>query len=37
VAQALAFERPVLQYEPNCPASQDIQSVADWLIDSGDQ
>lgn len=36
VAQALAFERPVLQYEPNCPASLDIQSVADWLIDSGE-
>lgn len=36
VPQALAFERPVLQYEPNCPASQDIQSVADWLIDSGE-
>jgi cellulose biosynthesis protein BcsQ len=37
VAQALAFERPVLQYEPNCSASQDIQSVADWLIDSAEQ
>lgn len=36
VPQALAFERPVLQYEPNCPASLDIQSVADWLIDSGE-
>lgn len=37
VAQALAFERPVLQYEPHCPASQSIQSVADWLIDSGEE
>jgi cellulose synthase operon protein YhjQ len=37
VAQALAFERPVLQYEPACKASLDIQSVADWLIDSTTQ
>lgn len=37
VPQALAFERPVLQYEPSCPASVDIQSVADWLIDSSEQ
>lgn len=34
VAQALAFERPVLQYEPGCKASLDIQYVADWLLDS---
>lgn len=37
VSQALAFERPVLQYEPGCKASQDIQSVADWLLDSIEQ
>jgi cellulose synthase operon protein YhjQ len=37
VAQALAFERPVLQYEPACKASLDIQSVADWLMDSARQ
>jgi cellulose synthase operon protein YhjQ len=37
VSQALAFERPVLQYEPGCKASLDIQSVADWLIDSIEQ
>lgn len=36
VAQALAFERPVLQYEPGCKASLNIQNVADWLIDSTD-
>lgn len=36
VAQALAFERPVLHYEPNCPASLSIQSVADWIIDSAE-
>lgn len=36
VSQALAFERPVLQYEPTCPASIDIQSVADWIIDTCD-
>lgn len=34
VSQALAFERPVLQYEPRCQASLDIQSVADWLLAS---
>jgi cellulose synthase operon protein YhjQ len=34
VSQALAFERPVLQYEPQCQASLDIQSVADWLLAS---
>lgn len=33
VAQALGYERPVLQYEPHCKASLDIQSVADWLLD----
>lgn len=32
VAQALAFERPVLQYEPGCKASLDLQYVADWLL-----
>ncbi|MDT8990055.1 cellulose biosynthesis protein BcsQ [Curvibacter sp. APW13] len=36
VPQALAFERPVLQYEPTCPASQAIQALADWLIDSSE-
>ncbi|MBA3057519.1 MAG: cellulose synthase operon protein YhjQ [Gammaproteobacteria bacterium] len=34
VAQALAFERPVLEYEPGCKASLDIQYVVDWLLDS---
>lgn len=34
VAQALAFERPVLQYEATCPASAALQSLADWIIDS---
>jgi cellulose synthase operon protein YhjQ len=34
VSQALAFERPVLQYEPGCKASLDIQYAADWLLDS---
>lgn len=36
VPQALAFERPVLQYEPGCAASQNLQAVADWLIDSSE-
>lgn len=34
VAQALAFERPVLHYEPSCTASLDVQVVAAWLLDS---
>lgn len=37
VSQALAFERPVLQYEPGCKASLDIQYAADWLLDSIEQ
>jgi cellulose synthase operon protein YhjQ len=36
VAQALAYERPVLHYEPGCKASLDIQYVADWLLNSTD-
>ena len=36
VSQALAFERPVLEYEPGCKASLDIQYLADWLIDSSE-
>ena len=34
VSQALAFERPVIEYEPGCKTSLDIQYVADWLLDS---
>lgn len=34
VAQALAFERPVMEYEPACQASRDVQYVADWMLDS---
>lgn len=34
VSEALAFERPVMQYEPGCKASLDIHYVADWLLDS---
>jgi cellulose synthase operon protein YhjQ len=37
VSQALAFERPVLEYYPGCKASLDIQYVTDWLIDSVEQ
>lgn len=37
VPQALAFERPVLEYYPGCKASLDIQYVTDWLIDSVEQ
>ncbi len=33
VAHALAFERPVLHYEPGSSASLDIQYVTDWLLD----
>lgn len=35
VSQALACERPVLEYDPDCKASRDIQYLTDWLIDSG--
>jgi len=31
VPEALAYERSVLQYEPDAPASRDIQHLADWL------
>jgi cellulose synthase operon protein YhjQ len=34
VAQALAFERPVIEYEPGCQTSLDMQYVVDWLLDS---
>lgn len=34
VSEALAYERPVLQYEPGCKASLDIQYLADWLMAS---
>lgn len=34
VAQALAFERPVIEYEPGCKTSLDMQYVVDWLLDS---
>ena len=37
VQQALAYERPVLQYELNCPASLALQGLADWLIDGSDE
>lgn len=34
VTEALAFERPVLEYYPGCKASLDIQYVTDWIIDT---
>jgi len=34
VAQALACERPVVEYEPASPASIDVQHVAGWLLDT---
>lgn len=37
VSQALAFERPVLEYEPGCKASLDIHYLADWVLDSETQ
>lgn len=37
VAQALAFERPVIEYEPGCKTSLDMQYVVDWLLDSLEQ
>lgn len=32
VAEALAYERPVLQYDPGCEASIEIHNIADWLL-----
>ncbi len=32
VEGALAFERPVLEYKPDNPASQSIQKIIDWLL-----
>lgn len=32
VAEALAFERTVLDYEPGAEASLDLQHLADWLL-----
>ncbi|WP_194723923.1 cellulose biosynthesis protein BcsQ [Noviherbaspirillum malthae] len=37
VAEALAFERPVLEYEPGCKTSLDVQYLADWVLDSHQQ
>lgn len=37
VSEALAFERPVLDYEPGCEASLDLHHVADWLLASTQQ
>lgn len=37
VARALAFERPVLEYEPGSMASLDFQYLADWFLGSMDQ
>jgi len=34
VSQALAYERPVLQYEPGCKASLDVHYLADWIVNS---
>jgi cellulose synthase operon protein YhjQ len=34
VGQALAYERPVLEYEPGAMASLDVQYLADWLEES---
>lgn len=37
VPQALAFEQPVLEYEPTCKTSLDVQYCADWILDSMQQ
>lgn len=31
VGEALAFQQPVLQYDPHCQATQDLQRLASWL------
>jgi cellulose synthase operon protein YhjQ len=37
VSQSMAFERPVLEFEPGCMASLDFQYLADWFLDSMQQ
>jgi cellulose synthase operon protein YhjQ len=37
VSQSLAFEQPVLEYEPGTMASLDFQYLADWFLDSMQQ
>lgn len=32
VTESLAYERPVLQYDPSCEASLEIHHIADWLL-----
>ena len=32
VAESLAYERPVLQYDPGCEASLEMHHIAEWLI-----
>lgn len=34
VSQALAFERPIIEYAHECKTSLEIHDVADWLLDS---
>jgi cellulose synthase operon protein YhjQ len=34
VAQSLAFERPLLEYQPGSMASLDFQYLADWFLDT---
>ncbi len=37
VSEAMAYERPVLQYEPGCRASQEIDSFVSWMLASDTQ
>lgn len=34
VSEALAFQQPVLTYDPHCQATHDIQRLAGWLMES---
>ena len=34
VSEALAFQQPVLSYEPHSQATHDIERLADWLLES---
>ncbi|MFZ6686981.1 cellulose biosynthesis protein BcsQ [Undibacterium sp. SXout11W] len=32
VEEALAFERPILEYKPTNPAAENLQAIIDWLL-----
>lgn len=34
VGEALAFQQPVISYDPHCQATRDVRQLASWLIDA---